>query len=85
MEGEDIFAVVCVLGMFGAAAYHIAMQIKNGLQERHREPPKPTPAEWNTRMSDPSSFTGADLNMICSFFGVTLEQLAHDSMETAGR
>ena len=45
MEGEDIFAVVCVLGMFGAAAYHIAMQIKNGLQERHREPPKPTPAE----------------------------------------
>ena len=40
---------------------------------------------WNTRMSDPSSFTGADLNMICSFFGVTLEQLAHDSMETAVR
>lgn len=45
VEGEDIFAVICVLGMFGAAAYHIAMQIKNGLQERHREPPKPTPAE----------------------------------------
>ncbi len=40
---------------------------------------------WNTRMSDPSSFTGADLNMICSFFGVTLEQLAHDGMETGVR
>lgn len=40
VEGEDIFAVVCVLGMFGATAYHIAMQIKNGLQERHREPQK---------------------------------------------
>ena len=45
MEGEDIFAVVCALGMFGAAAYHIAMQIKSNWQERHREPPKPTPAE----------------------------------------
>lgn len=45
VDGEAIFAVVCVLGMFGATAYHIAMQIKNGLQERHREPPKPTPAE----------------------------------------
>lgn len=40
---------------------------------------------WNTRMSDPTSFTGADLNMICSFFGVTLEQLAHDGMETGVR
>ena len=38
MEGEAIFAVVCVLGMFGAAAYHIATQIKNGLQERHTAP-----------------------------------------------
>lgn len=50
MEGEDIFAVVCVLGMFGAAAYHIAMQIKNGLQERHREPSKPTPAEQSEQV-----------------------------------
>lgn len=45
MESGVIFAGVCVLGMFGAAAYHIAMQIKSNWQERHREPPKPTPAE----------------------------------------
>ena len=50
MDGEAIFAVVCVLGMFGAAAYHIAMQIKNGLQERHREPPKPTLAEQSEQV-----------------------------------
>ena len=37
MEGEDIFAVVCVLGMFGAAAYHIAMQIKNGTENRRSQ------------------------------------------------
>ena len=34
----------------------------------------------NARMDDSSLFTGADLNHICHFFGVTLEQLAHDSM-----
>ena len=50
MEGEDIFAVVCVLGMFGATAYHIAMQIKSNWQERHREPQKPTPAEQSKQI-----------------------------------
>ena len=52
MEGEDIFAVVCVLGMFGATAYHIAMQIKSNWQERHREPPKPTPAEQSEEKAE---------------------------------
>lgn len=50
MDGEAIFAVVCVLGMFGAAAYHIAMQIKSNWQERHREPPKPTLAEQSEQV-----------------------------------
>lgn len=44
------FAVVCVLGMFGATAYHIAMQIKSNWQERHREPQKPTPAEQSKQI-----------------------------------
>ena len=42
MDGEAIFVVVCVLGIFGASAYRIAMQIKSNW---HREPQKPTPAE----------------------------------------
>ena len=50
MEGEDIFAVICVLGIFGAAAYRIATQIKSNWQERHREPPKPTPAEQSAQI-----------------------------------
>lgn len=33
-----------------------------------------------TRLEDTSLFTGADLNHLCIFFGVTLEQLAHDGM-----
>lgn len=32
------------------------------------------------RMKNPSLFTGDDLNHVCIFFGVTLEQLAHDGM-----
>lgn len=32
------------------------------------------------RLEDTSLFTGADLNHVCMFFGVTLEQLAHDGM-----
>lgn len=32
------------------------------------------------RLEDTSTFTGADLNHVCMFFGVTLEQLAHDGM-----
>lgn len=50
MESGVIFAGVCVLGMFGAAAYHIAMQIKNGLQERHTAPPAPTPEEQSEQV-----------------------------------
>ena len=50
MESGVIFAGVCVLGMFGAAAYHIAMQIKSNWQERHREPPKPTLAEQSEQV-----------------------------------
>ena len=34
------------------------------------------------RLKDPETFTGADLNLICRFFGITLEQLAHDGMES---
>ncbi len=34
-----------------------------------------------TRLKDPASFTGSDLNHICQLFGVTLEQLAHDGFE----
>lgn len=33
---------------------------------------------FKDRMNDPSKFTGNDLNHICSVFGVTIEQLAHD-------
>ena len=32
------------------------------------------------RLENTSLFTGADLNHLCIFFGVTLEQLAHDGM-----
>lgn len=32
----------------------------------------------NRRFADPGLFTGFDLNHICQFFNVTLEQLAHD-------
>lgn len=35
------------------------------------------------RLTDTAQFTGADLNHICHFFGVTLEQLAHDGMQSA--
>lgn len=30
------------------------------------------------RMANTTLFTGADLNHICHYFGVTLEQLSHD-------
>lgn len=33
-----------------------------------------------SRLEDTSLFTGADLNHVCMFFGVTLERLAHDGM-----
>lgn len=38
---------------------------------------------FNARLEDTSLFTGADLNHICMFFDVTLEQLAHDVMLTS--
>ena len=50
MDGEAIFVVVCVLGIFGASAYRIAMQIKSNWQERHREPQKLTPAEQSQQI-----------------------------------
>ena len=50
VDGEAIFVVVCVLGIFGASAYRIAMQIKSNWQERHREPQKPTPAEQSQQI-----------------------------------
>lgn len=34
------------------------------------------------KLRDPSTFTGGDLNYICRSFGITLEQLAHDGMES---
>ena len=34
------------------------------------------------RLKNPETFTGADLNLICRFFGITLEQLAHDGRES---
>lgn len=50
MDGEAIFVVVCVLGIFVASAYRIATQIKSNWQERHREPPKPTLAEQSEQV-----------------------------------
>lgn len=47
MDSEVIFAGVCVLGMFGATAYHIATKIKNGLRERHTAP---TPEEQSEQV-----------------------------------
>ena len=50
MDGEAIFVVVCVLGIFGASAYRIATQIKSNWQERHREPQNLTPAEQSEQI-----------------------------------
>lgn len=36
-----------------------------------------------SKMRDTTLFTGADLNHLCHFFGVTLEQLAHDGLRQA--
>ncbi len=49
MEGEVIFVGACLLGMFGAAVYRIATQIKSNWQERHREP-QPTLAEQSEQI-----------------------------------